>query len=167
MARWRRHDSGPTDCPGRRSSLIFARTKKPERPQGVSARTRARFLQTDGGSSYVPVVKDLDLLQVACMAHIRRAVFEARSDAPLAVGLVLAAIQKLYRIESRAKAAGMSLEGRLELRQQEAQPINPGRGPAHRHAAPGCAPQEPLGPGAELGRKPRGPDGSLPGGRGG
>ncbi len=57
------------------------------------------------------------------MAHIRRAVFEARADAPLAVDLLLAAIQKLYRIESRAKAAGMSLEARLELRQREAQPI--------------------------------------------
>ena len=101
----------------------FRTDKSQKGPREFLQGTRARFLQTDGGSSYVPVVKDLDLLHVACMAHIRRAVFEARSDAPLAVDLVLAAIQKLYRIESRAKAAGMSLEARLELRQREAQPI--------------------------------------------
>ena len=37
--------------------------------------------------------------------------------------LLLAAIQKLYRIESRAKALGLSLEARLPLRQREAKPI--------------------------------------------
>ena len=37
--------------------------------------------------------------------------------------LLLAAIQKLYRIESRAKAMGLSLAARLQLRQQEAKPI--------------------------------------------
>lgn len=57
------------------------------------------------------------------MAHIRRDIFEARADAPLAVDLLLAANQKLYRIESRAKALGLSLEVRLQLRQQEAKPI--------------------------------------------
>ena len=35
----------------------------------------------------------------------------------------MAAIQKLYRIERRAKAQGMSLADRLELRQREAKPI--------------------------------------------
>jgi hypothetical protein len=69
------------------------------------------------------VFKELNLLHIACMAHIRRALFEARADAPLAVDLVLAAIQKLYRIEARAKAEGLSLEARLELRQREAKPI--------------------------------------------
>jgi transposase len=83
----------------------------------------ARFVQADGGSSYVPVFKELELLHIACMAHIRRDIFEARDDAPLAVDLVLAAIQKLYRIEAHAKAKALSLEARLELRQREAQPI--------------------------------------------
>jgi hypothetical protein len=85
--------------------------------------TAARFVQADGGSSYIPVFEELDLLHIACMAHIRRAIFEAREDAPMAVDLVLAAIQKLYRIEARAKAQAMSLEARLELRQREAKPI--------------------------------------------
>jgi len=101
----------------------FRTDKSQEGPKEFLQGTRARFLQTDGGSSYVPVVKALELLHVACMAHIRRGIFEARADAPLAVDLLLAAIQKLYRIESRAKAQGLSLEARLQLRQREAKPI--------------------------------------------
>ena len=101
----------------------FRTDKSQEGPKEFLQGTKAGFLQTDGGSSYVPVVKALELLHVACMAHIRRGLFEARADAPLAVDLVLAAIQKLYRIEARAKAEALSLEARLELRQREAKPI--------------------------------------------
>ena len=57
------------------------------------------------------------------MAHIRRKIFEAREDAPMVVDLVLAAIQKLYRIEAQAKTETMNLKARLELRQREAKPI--------------------------------------------
>lgn len=101
----------------------FRTDKSQKGPKEFLEGTTAGFLQSDGGSSYVPVVKALELLHVACMAHIRRGLFEARSDAPLAVDLLLAAIQKLYRIESRAKALGLSLEARLQLRQREAKPI--------------------------------------------
>jgi len=101
----------------------FRTDKSQTGPKEFLQGTKARFLQTDGGSSYVPLFKVPELLHVACMAHIRRGIFEARADAPLAVDLVLAAIQKLYRIESRAKALGLSLEARLELRQREAKPI--------------------------------------------
>ena len=101
----------------------FRTDKSQKGPKEFLQETTAGFLQTDGGSSYVPVVKELDLMHIACMAHIRRGLFEARSDAPLAVDLLLAAIQKLYRIERRAKATGLSLEARLQLRQREAKPI--------------------------------------------
>jgi transposase len=101
----------------------FRTDKSQEGPMEFLKGTKARFVQADGGSSYGPVFKQLDLQHIACMAHIRRDVFEARADAPLAADLVLAAIQKLYRIESRAKTEGMSLEGRLELRKREAKPI--------------------------------------------
>jgi len=101
----------------------FRTDKSQEGPKEFLQGTTARFVQADGGSSYGPVFEALDLLHIACMAHIRRGLFEARADAPMAVDLVLAAIQKLYRIESRAKATRLSLEARLELRQQEAKPI--------------------------------------------
>ena len=100
------------------------RTDKSQRgPKEFLRGTTARFVQADGGSSYGPVLKELELGHIACMAHIRRGLFEARADAPLAVDLVLAAIQKLYRIERRAKAEAIGLEARLELRQREAKPI--------------------------------------------
>lgn len=101
----------------------FRTDKSQKGPLEFLQGTTARFLQTDGGSSYIPVFAKLALLHIACMAHIRRKIFEAREDAPVAVDLVLAAIQKLYRIESRAKTEAMSLEARLELRQREAKPI--------------------------------------------
>jgi len=101
----------------------FRTDKSQKGPKEFLKGTRARFVQADGGSSYGPVFKALDLMHVACMAHIRREIFEARADAPTAVDLVLAAIQKLYRIEARAKADGLSLAARLELRQREAKPI--------------------------------------------
>jgi hypothetical protein len=101
----------------------FRTDKSQEGPKEFLKGTTARFVQADGGSSYVPVFKELDLMHIACMAHIRRGLFEARADGPVAVDLVLAAIQKLYRIEARAKAQAMSLEARLELRQREAKPI--------------------------------------------
>ena len=101
----------------------FRTDKSQKGPKEFLVGTTARFAQTDGGSSYGPVFKALQLIHVACMAHIRRKIFEARDDAPVAVDLVLATMQKLYRIEARAKAEGMSLEARLQLRQREAKPI--------------------------------------------
>lgn len=101
----------------------FRTDKSQKGPMEFLKGTRARFVQADGGSSYGPVFEALDLLHIACMAHIRRDLFEARADAPMAVDLVLAAIQKLYRIEAQAKAEALSPEARLELRQREAKPI--------------------------------------------
>jgi transposase len=101
----------------------FRTDKSQKGPREFLHGATARFVQADGGSSYGPVFEALGLLHVACMAHIRRGIFEARADAPLAVDLLLAAIQKLYRIESKAKAAGLSPAARLELRQREAQPV--------------------------------------------
>ena len=143
----------------------FRTDKSQEGPMEFLKGTTAGFVQADGGSSYVPVFKELDLLHIACMAHIRRGIFEARADAPLAVDLVLAAIQKLYRIESRAKAQGLSLARPSGTTATGSQADLPGSGPTHRHAAQGCAPQKPLGPGAEICGEPMARDGSIPGGR--
>jgi transposase len=101
----------------------FRTDKSQQGPMEFLQGNTARFVQADGGSSYIPVLRELNLLHIACMAHVRRGIFEARADAPLAVDLVLAAIQKLYRIERRAKAEAMSPELRLDLRQREAKPI--------------------------------------------
>lgn len=101
----------------------FRTDKSQQGPKEFLQRTSAGYLQADGGSSYRPVFPALSLKHIACMAHIRRDLFEAREDAPLAVDLILAAMQKLYRIERQAKEQGLSLEERLGLRQREAKPI--------------------------------------------
>lgn len=72
---------------------------------------------------YEPVVRELSLAHVACMAHIRRKIFEAREDAHVAADLLLAAIQRLNRIERLAKEQGLSAAQRLEVRQREARPL--------------------------------------------
>ena len=101
----------------------FRTDKSQQGPKEFLHRTSAGYLQADGGSSYLPVFPALSLKHIACMAHIRRDIFEARDDAPVAVDLILAAMQKLYRIERQAKEQGLGLEQRLELRQGEAKPI--------------------------------------------
>jgi hypothetical protein len=106
---------------------------------------RATHLQADGGSSYGPVLTKLSLRHIACLAHIRRKVFEARDDAPLATDLLLAAIQKLYRIERRAKEEHLELPQRLELRQREARPIFEDLGGLFDAYGKDLLPQSPLG----------------------
>ena len=106
---------------------------------------RATHLQTDGGSSYGPVLTQLSLLHIACMAHIRRKVFEARDDAPVATDLLLAAIQKLYRIERRAKEEKLDPGQRLELRQREARPIFQDLGELFDAYGKDLLPKSPLG----------------------
>ena len=101
----------------------FRTDKSQSGPKEFLHGSAAKYIQADGGSSYGPVLRDLVLLHIACMAHIRRAIFEARADAPLAVDLILAAMQKLYRIERGAKEQALSLEARLERRKKEAKPI--------------------------------------------
>ncbi|MBL9137140.1 MAG: IS66 family transposase [Verrucomicrobiales bacterium] len=101
----------------------FRTDKSHQGPAEFLRGARTTHLQADGGSSYEPVLRKLSLAHVACMAHIRRKIFEARDDAPLAADLLLASIQRLYRIERLAKEQKLSLAQRLELRQREARPL--------------------------------------------
>ena len=57
----------------------------------------------------------------ACVTHARRKVFEAREAYPLESSLLLAKFQQLYDLEDRAKT--FSVEERLQLRQEEEEPI--------------------------------------------
>jgi hypothetical protein len=84
--------------------------------------TKAHSIQADGGSSYTPVLSKLSISHIACMAHIRRKIYDAREDAPVASKQLLAAIQTLYRIEARAKAGNLGLPALLELRSKESRP---------------------------------------------
>jgi len=108
---------------------------------------RAKYLQADGGSSYGPVLVELAMEHIACLAHIRRKVFEGREEAPVAGDLILASIQKLYRIEQKAKAQKLSREAVLELRQREAKPIFTDLGLLLAELSKNVLPKSPLGRG--------------------
>jgi transposase len=86
------------------------------------------YLQTDGYAGYNAVVASNNLVHVGCMAHARRKF----SDAVKAQGRNkkrgkahrgLALIQKLYRIEQKARKQNLSPEQRHALRQKQAQPV--------------------------------------------
>jgi len=92
-------------------------------PAEFLAGAQAQHIQADGGSSYTPVLSRLSMSHIACMAHIRRKIYEAREDAPAPGKQLLAAIQGLYRIEAQAKVDKIGLPALLELRSKESRPI--------------------------------------------
>ena len=92
-------------------------------PAEFLAGAQAQHIQADGGSSYTPVLSRLSMSHIACMAHIRRKIYEAREDAPAPSKQLLAAIQGLYRIEAQAKVDKIGLPALLELRNKESRPI--------------------------------------------
>lgn len=122
---------------------------------------RATHLQADGGG---PVLTQLSLQHIACMAHLRRKVFEARDDAPVAADLLLAAIQKLYRIERQAKQCKLAPAALRELRQTEARPLFEDLGALLDTYAQEVLPKSPLGQGAQLCPEPMAGHGALSGG---
>jgi transposase len=86
------------------------------------------YLQTDGYAGYNAAVIANNLVHVGCMAHARRKF----SDAVKAQGRAkkrgkahrgLALIQKLYRIEQKARKQKLNPEQRYRLRQKQAQPV--------------------------------------------
>jgi transposase/exonuclease VII small subunit len=125
----------------------FRTDKSQTGPKEFLQGTQARYLQADGGSSYLPVLEELKLEHIPCMAHIRRKILEGRQDAPMAADLILASIQKLYRIENQAKAQHLSPEAVRELRQREAQPIFTDLGLLMSELAKNVLPKSPLGRG--------------------
>ena len=86
------------------------------------------YLQTDGYAGYNAVVASNNLIHVGCMAHARRKFSDAvkaqgrnKKRGKAHRGLKL--IQKLYRIEQKARKQKLSPEQRYALRQKQAQPV--------------------------------------------
>ena len=85
-------------------------------------------LQTDGYAGYNAVVAINNLSHVGCMAHARRKFSNAvkaqgRNKKRGKAHRGLALIQKLYRVEQRARKQKLSPEQRHALRQNQAQPM--------------------------------------------
>lgn len=81
-------------------------------------------LQCDGYSAYGAFAGRREGIELAaCLAHIRREIYEAKDQAPQITGFLLKHIQNLYRIESRLRRhrAGPAL--RQAVREAESRPI--------------------------------------------
>lgn len=103
----------------------------PGRGAGVPKRLLAGFkgyLQTDGYAGYNAAIAINNLTHVGCMAHARRKFSDAvkaqgrkKKRGKAHRGLTL--IQKLYRIEQKARKEKLSPEQRYALRQKLALPV--------------------------------------------
>lgn len=98
--------------------------------RGRSSDEPIRFLEDFGGyiqSDGYPVYKTLEKrsgnVLVGCWAHVRRKFFDARAEDPNFAMPVLAAMQKLFRLETKATEDGIGREDLLELRREKALPI--------------------------------------------
>ena len=83
------------------------------------------YLQVDAYPAYDRFFADpaRELIEVGCMAHARRHVFQARDTDPARMGAVLAYIAQLYAVEKRARKSGIQGEDLRLLRETTSRPI--------------------------------------------
>lgn len=81
-------------------------------------------LQCDGYSAYAAFADRREGIELgACLAHIRREIYEAKEQAPQVAGFLLKHIQNLYRIEERLRSQRGGPALRLAVREAESRPI--------------------------------------------
>lgn len=100
----------------------YTPTRKRDGPERFLKDYRG-YLQADAYAGYDKLYDDPErgLIEVACMAHARRKVWEARSSNLLPMSTVLGFIALLYRIERRVRNA--SSAERQAFRQRYALPV--------------------------------------------
>ncbi len=81
------------------------------------------YLQTDAYAGYNANFRTGRVTHIGCWAHARRKIFESQAEDPEYGDLLISAIQKLYRIERKAKESGIEGEALVALRRQESRPI--------------------------------------------
>lgn len=81
------------------------------------------YLQTDGYVVYDKIVKNrTDIIQVGCMAHVRRYFFQAKDSEPLAEK-ALDYFRQLYFIEKQLREQKATPEQILNMRKEKSLPI--------------------------------------------
>lgn len=83
------------------------------------------YLQADAYAGYDALYRDpaRGVTEVACWAHARRRVFEARDVDPMRAMVLLAYIRLLYEVEREARDRALDAAGRRALRQERSVPI--------------------------------------------
>lgn len=110
-------------------------------------------LQVDDYSGYNGVFAKGEVVRLACMAHIRRRFHEALNTSPKESKIILAAIQKLYRIERSMKQEKLTPAAKVERRRKEALPILDMIGKLLVVYSPKFRPQSPLGKAVSYAKK--------------
>jgi transposase len=80
-------------------------------------------LQTDGYAVYAALDGLTNLKLANCWAHVRRKFFDAKQNDPQKAEIALAYIQKLYKIEEKARELNLSKDELLIQRQEKCPPI--------------------------------------------
>jgi transposase len=83
------------------------------------------YLQADAYVAYDSFFTDpaRGMVEVGCMAHARRHVYQARDTDPVRMGAVLAYMAQLYAVEKRARHCGVEGEQLRLLREQASRPV--------------------------------------------
>ena len=83
------------------------------------------YLQADAYAAYDSFFTDprRGMIEVACMAHARRHIFQAQANDPSRMRTVLFLISQLYRVESLARGKGIAGEDLRLLRAQASRPV--------------------------------------------
>ena len=79
------------------------------------------MLLADAYGGYDGVVAGNAIVRAGCWAHLRRKVIEAERAAPKIAQDAITMVRALYAVEKQARNA--SIEGRLELRQEQSTPV--------------------------------------------
>lgn len=79
------------------------------------------YLQVDAYAGYDVVFARGKVVEVACWAHVRRKIFEARTTDPKRADPLLGMIAALYAVEAEAK--GLAADERKSLRDERSRPL--------------------------------------------
>jgi transposase len=106
---------------GDRDDVVFDFTNSRKRDGPASFLTDYQgYLQADAFSGYDRIYAEKDVIEVACWAHARRKFFDAQSSYGPEAAHTLELIGRLYAVERRAKALGVSPKRLLAWRQRHA-----------------------------------------------
>ncbi len=103
------------------------------------------YLQTDGYNVYEWFATKEGIKTLNCMAHARRMFEKSLTDDKKRAEYAMVEIQKLYKIERKARDEGLSPQQRYELRLDESLPLLNNLGKWMAEQARTTIPQSPLG----------------------
>ncbi len=81
------------------------------------------YLQADAYSGFDELYRRGTIVEVGCWAHARRYFYEALASSPTESTVMLAKIQRLYRVERNAKEQKLAAQDVRRLREERARPI--------------------------------------------